>query len=89
MSATPDLLTPRDSTPTGVFADAAGSRLQRVVRRDVLVRTLAALETAADDAMSSGPSESDADYLAAIAEARAELEAPNVELADETTRRSP
>jgi len=25
MSTTPDLLTPRDSTPTGVFADAAGS----------------------------------------------------------------
>jgi len=24
MSTTPDLLTPRDSTPTGVFADAAG-----------------------------------------------------------------
>ncbi len=48
-----------------------------MVRRDVLVRTLAALETAADDAISHGPGESDADYLFAIEEAKSELEAPN------------
>ena len=43
------------------------------VRRCVLERTLVMLERAADDAMSYGPSESDPDYLAAIAEAKAEL----------------
>jgi hypothetical protein len=29
MSTTPDILTPRDSTTTGVFADAAGSAAMR------------------------------------------------------------
>ena len=31
MSTTPDLITPRDSTPTGVFADAAGSQTSGIV----------------------------------------------------------
>ena len=51
--------------------------LPGLVRRDVLKRTLAALEDAAADAMSYGPSEADSDYLAAIAEAKAELQEPN------------